>query len=114
MELDMALSGSTGQDPTEVPGGINSCSHQAVPHYPLIFSCLFIVSVFFSFLFSSISSLLTFLLLVVFSRSLNVWGCLISGVLYPLVQYDTGQESSWTWSDPSPGLLGARVVIIAG
>lgn len=34
MDPDMAPSGATGQDPTMVPGGITSYSHQAVLHYP--------------------------------------------------------------------------------
>ena len=38
MDPDMALSGSTGQDPTMVPGGITGYSHQAVPHYPQVSS----------------------------------------------------------------------------
>ena len=32
--LDMAPSGSTGQDPTVIPHGITSYSYQAVSHYP--------------------------------------------------------------------------------
>lgn len=35
---DMALRGSTGQDPTVVPGDITGYSHQGIPHYPQVSS----------------------------------------------------------------------------
>lgn len=42
MDSNMAPSGRTGQDPTTIPGGITSYSHQAVPHYlPGLQLCLF-------------------------------------------------------------------------
>lgn len=36
---DVASSGTTDWDPTIIPGGITSYSHQAIPHYPQVSGC---------------------------------------------------------------------------
>lgn len=59
----MSPSGNTSQDPTLVPGGICSYSHQAVPHSS--FLPVFIVPRSFCFSFSSIFFAIYLFLLVV-------------------------------------------------
>ena len=68
MDSNMALSGRTGQDPTVIPGGITSYSHQAVPQYLQVSSsvslhCTHILLFLFLFHFST-----TYLLFLVVPR----------------------------------------------
>jgi hypothetical protein len=77
---DLATSDSTGQDPTMVPSGIASYSHESVLHYPPVpCSASPFVSTSFRFSFSSISPQLPFSSYCC-QGTLSVWGHLKRGL----------------------------------
>ena len=111
---DVAHCGSTGQDPTMVPGDITGYSHQAVPHYPRVSSsvCLHCAHILlFLFHFS-----ITYLLLLV--RSLSIWGHLRSDLrsaMPHLCIVALGKDHlEHDLPLPPPGTQSAGLVVISG
>jgi hypothetical protein len=89
--------GSTGQDPTMVPGGITGYSHQGAHHYPQVSSSAHLHSAH-TLMFLFHFSITYLLLLVVSGASECLWPSQECYAL--LIYYGTQEGSSWVLSEP--------------